>query len=399
MKWNRMPVFLILLLLFSCNTREQIVLRILTDQADFIPVAEFYNSRQEQIRLIPLYKDYLTEDEIKSLEPDLLISRDLGNQSFDSILKPIQMPALWEEKIYSSLIENQIQSEKIYAIPLSFDLPVILYREDYFSQEMPPFMISPQQLMDLTEKDLQEGPLKHLTFSPLWEKSYLRYYLQLQGENFTDGQDFAYNAEDLQSTLDEQKVWLEETLEGRGKAFSIKYRYIPDIQLLHQGRLDFVCMGLQEFLSYQESIRKGLQFSYLALHGKIRPDSVLYASLTRKGSRYETECVEVLDTLLDQNFQNDFLNWKITLRDESFAYMEGLSSLSDINQYILPQVYKELDSRIFQPDQLLPVLETPPYWSALSEEVVETWLSRYMNGENSQNLMDFYNDWELQFIP
>jgi len=399
MKWNYLPVIAALLIFFSCSGQEQLVLKVLTDQPEFIPAAEYFNSQQEQIRLIPLYEDYLTNEKIEALEADLLISKDLGSTYFHDALRPIEILKHWKEEIYPSLYNLQEEDGRVFALPLSFDVAVVLYRDDFFAAEEAPFLISPEKLNSWTEKSLKDGALQHLGFSPLWEKSYLRYVLQLNGENFVDEGIFSYDAEKIQPLLDEQKKWIEENLGDREKAFSTKYRYIPDIQLLKQGRLDFVCMGLQEFLSYQESIRDGLHFSYLSQHQKIRPDNIVYASITRKGARREEECLQVLDSLLDAEFQKDFLQWKNSLRDESFAFLGGLSSLRYMNQYVLPQIYKELDSRIFQPDQLFPIMETPPYWSAVSEEVVETWINLYMNGENSQNMQEFYNDWDLQFIP
>jgi len=391
--------FMMCIIFFSCNQENEDILILLSNSPEVIPLAEFYNSRQEDKKIMVYYEPYITLDELDQYNADMIIARDINNTQYRAKLQEMNWNKQELDTLYSSLIFRDENSTALKLLPLSFDIPVMLYKDKNFTDEELPFMIDSATIETLSSIEIEEAGFTHIPFSPLWNPSYLRYLLHLQGEDFNKQGDFAYDSSRMSSFLEQQSTWLEANIDSAGDAFSEKYRYIPDIRLLQQERIDFVCSSLVEYLSLQESIRQDLQFSYLSLYGRIRPNNTVFAGINSSNKKQKEAIMTIYTEILSSDFQKEYMNWKKSLKIDYFGFLNGFSSNKEINQLFLPEYYRELESRVFQEEQLLPVLETPSYWSAICGPVVEIWLKEYLNGIQATSLEDFYKEWDLQFIP
>ncbi|MDA3850798.1 MAG: hypothetical protein PF447_05965 [Spirochaetaceae bacterium] len=397
MKGNLYLLFFILIL-NGCRSGTPDNIKLLSDSPETLLPIEYFNSIQEDIRVEFIYTKRLDLQKLDQQKYDLLISRNLSSPVF---LEKLAIPPNQEkfaDKYYPALTSPYLLRKSPVLIPLSFDLPLIIYRDDQFS-DPPPFTISFEELDELSTLPATDEALSQMPFSPLWDGRYLRARLLFSGEDFQEQGKFNYDQEKLSLFMADQREWLMENQGEKALEFSRKYRYIPDIQLLNQGRLDFLYMELSEYLTQQESLSKALEFSYLSNSQKeCLPLDVLYMAITSQGSNHR-QMEQFIDTLLSKDFQKDFLLWKDSLREDSFGFMGGLSSLPEVNRYVLSDYYQQLSLRMIQAEQLHPTPSLPENWIDLAPDVIDKWLIHYLEGEETQELQNFYRQWDLHYIP
>lgn len=396
---NRLLFLLIPLLalsFFSCSNNEKEVLRLVSDNPETILLAEFMNSQRQDLLIIPDYRENITPELLEQQNYDCVISGDLASPLYQPLIEENPDFSMDESAIYSRLWLHG--GSKSAAIPLAFNLPVVLYREDQFSNSSAPRIILPENLQNWNSSSIPQNGFQHLGFSPLWNSSYLRYRSMLLGEDYQRLGEFDYSITLINDLLTEEAEWINENQGDMGHQFSDKYRYIPDLALLLQGRIDFTIDDLVSYFSIQESQRSQLGLSYLGNAQGVRPLDVQYAAVLKRSSHKE-EALALLSQLTDGDFQRDYMEWKRTHRNSSFGYLGGLSSNSAVNRTTMAEYYPDWGRRIILEDQVLPAPFLPVSWKALSNDMLDNWFQLYFEEENPMELMEYYQEWSLHFIP
>lgn len=383
------------LLFFSCGSPKYTVLNLVSDNPEVLLLVEFTHTQKNELRIIPHYKKHLVPDNLEDY--DIVVSADIAALPMLEKLHSSKKTSLDTNELYSWASVGLNQGKDM--IPLSFDLSVLLYREDQFSPSTSPFMLHPKEIETWATLDPpgEKGYTK-IGFSPLWNVAYIRFLLENRGEDFSENGVFSYDPTLLKEVLDSQRIWLENNDREAMKSFDNKYRYIPDLELLRNGKVDFIQSSLSEFLSYQESSRKGLDFSLLAENHLLRPENVIYAGISDK-----TQQIEIAEKILilwtDAEFQKEYMNWKKQLREDSFGFLGGFSTIEKINHFELSRYYRELESRFVQDIQFMPPSDIPLHWSALTQEVLDPWLLDSLGPGEFPELDAYYKEWELHYIP
>jgi hypothetical protein len=391
---KRLLCFPLLFLLFSCSNKGYSLLTILTDQKDMLLISEYYNKIQDNTRLLLIYDDYISLDDLESEKYDLIVGEDLNNSFFRSEFLPLQIP----KDIYP-VLEGDVNSKgKSTLLPLAFDLPVIVYSQDRTNL---PQMMSPKDLQQLgsAENKKKEDQFVHMGFSPLWNPEFIYWYLNGENISFYNEGYFHYEQDKLTSGINEVRQWVEMSNESltMEKAFNTKYRYIPDYKLLQQGIIDYVPMTFSEYSLLPGEETSRMTYSWFGDGEHINPVNCLYAGIP-KVSAYPDRAEEFIDWLLSDQGQKKLIQYK-GVASPGFALFDRFSSLEEINRLHLPLVFSDkLGHKIFLSEQLgAPPME-PENWSAVKKEVIHQWLNKTLWENNALPLSSFYKEWQLLFI-
>ncbi|MDC7223429.1 MAG: hypothetical protein PQJ60_06775 [Spirochaetales bacterium] len=392
--FRKMLILPFVCLLFSCGNRGYSLLTVLTDQKDMVLISEYYNKIQDDTRLILIYDDYISLEDIVTEKPDLVIGKDLNSVLFRSNFLPVSLP----EGIYPVLSGDLNGKGETELIPLAFDLPVIVYsagRDDL------PLMMDGEDLRreGMVRNRESEGEFVHMGFSPLWNPEFLYWYLRGEKVSFYEDGEFSYDQDRLSAQINDVRDWVE-MVNGnleKERAFSEKYRYIPDYKLLQKGTIDFVPMTFSRYSGLPGKETALMAYSWFGDGEHINPINCLYGGIPKE-SNYEDRAEQFLRWLVSVEGQKELIQYK-GVASPGFALFDRFSSLERINRLHLPLVFSDkLGNRIFLAEQLgTPPLE-PENWSAVKGQVLDPWLNETFWKNNTLPLSSYFREWQLQFI-
>ena len=126
----------------SCAAKEAKIATIWTDVPSLVSYAELFNASHEDVKVVVVYKKSVAsamppaKDEE---EPDLVLGSWLKNSGTRRYFSTLDY-VLSEQKIsrssfYKQLIDYGEINEKQYLLPVSFNLPAIIYSKSSFFLE------------------------------------------------------------------------------------------------------------------------------------------------------------------------------------------------------------------------------------------------------------------------
>ena len=391
---RKMLVLPLACLLFSCSDRGYSLLTVLTDQKDMILISEYYNSIQDSSRLRLIYDDYISLEDILAHNPDLVIGKDMNNPLFYEQFVPLIPP----EGIYPVLVGEKDEDGRTGLLPLAFDMPLIVYSRDLKGM---PLMMTGNDLkrVGAAGNREEESQYTHMGFSPLWKGEFLYWYMKSLNISFYRDGEFRYDQSRLDEGIGAIRAWVDEENGGleKEKAFSDKYRYIPDYKLLQQGIIDFSAMKFSEYSGLPGKETARMTYSWFGDGENISPADCLYGGILAE-SEHEERSREFLYWLLSEEGQKELIHYKGVV-SPGFALFDRFSSLERINRLFLPLTFSDkLGLRIFMSEQLGPPLPEPENWSAVKENVIFPWLEETLWENGALTLASYYREWQLHFI-
>jgi len=370
-----------LLALVSCDQASNRVSTLWTNVPELAAYVEKFNASQRDWQILVEYKDdpaplLLTPGR----KADLVVARGLASTEVKDTMVPLEFlfdgGSLAKASFYRRITEAGQQGERFKLLPVSFDLPVLV-----FSRKVVPdlqgFSIDLDALKALgngfTPTSDQKVPRK-LAFSPRWESFGLT-LLQLRGASFQEG---------FQGTLTWDSARL---VEGNGRLrtwpspgwdatteFQRKYLQGDPTPPLTAGRVQFYPMTLAEFASRPWEERRDLDFRFVDQGGRVAAsDNTVWAgipssSLTRgAGERF-------LRWFFQTDVQKKLLLQTRSDDDRNFGLARGLSSLVATNQGPLTEAFPEMAGRLPGPDDINFWGTLPADWSVLKSAVLRPWL-------------------------
>lgn len=354
-----------------------------TDAPEISGAVERFNAEQSSWQILLEYHANLTEAlSVPGVIADLVVGRSIDQAT--TLEASASLDFLFERgeisraSFYRDLIEQGSVRGELRLVPLSFDLPVLVYSSQRLP-ELDPLTLTPSKVRELSAAFQAEGKNSSLTqsFSPLWADFPLT-YLHLTGADFSA--DFqgklVWNLPGLEAGLKTLSEWT--AVEGRGwktqKEFTTKYLSTSPWPLLTQGRVLFYPATLSEFVTLPLDERRGLDFRYLELDGQVAvTDNVLWGGI-RANSASPGAAREFLADLVKPSSQKSLIAWSRSSEFRPFGLLGGLSAVIATNTSDLPGYYPEVDHRIPVAAQLKFWKPLPTNWATLRDKVVVPWL-------------------------
>ena len=385
---------------YSLFTKKTFV--IWTDQPAIITYIENFNTSQKSVKAELVYKKN-PADEIRKtkIHPDLVISSSLNSvRVIDNFTKTDSLFSknrISSDIFYKKLLERGKVDSKQVLIPVSFNLPALMFRKGEVSYNISNFVLNEQNLTDIST-DFNSKNSSLIAFSPRWNRNFLVHIAALYGASFREKEDgrLAYNYENIEKSLSFVRNFIRTTNKGidNDTAFEEKYLYKPAENLLDEGKIFFSFTDLRNFYATSQKDRINLNFRWTAKDDYIMAnEDIIYAGIP-KHAENKKGAMDFLEWFFSHETQHKLMESAKEKRTRSFGVCMGFSSIKSVNEQIFPKYYPLLVGHI-PPEDIMKFPEPHPVeWERIKKETVLDWLYRESGREETETSLDeAVNNW------
>ncbi|MGC9311462.1 MAG: hypothetical protein ACP5IA_02120 [Sediminispirochaetaceae bacterium] len=386
-------------LLISCPAEDRKTAVLCTDRPEFTSYVESFNTSQDEYRIIIAYDENPGDD----LQPngkceyDLIIDSHLNSvrhlPGFMSLEKFFEDEVLQRSMFYSDLLEQGVYNEEQVLLPISFNLPALMFKSDLKLAEQDGFMLNMDQLAELNRQfsSRTEKGFTTLGLSLRWnpEMLYLLTLLMDTGYRESETGALLWNSGGLKESVDYIRTWTAEFNGGitAEREFAQKFMVEPPYNLIAGERILCYYRDLADFYSLPPQKRERLKILWPASDDEIPvlPD-VLFAAMPA-GARGTAAARAFLAWFFSVKTQEELLASTQYKRLRTFGIAGGFSSMPVINEQVLPRYYPDLVGYIPGPEYLSFPPPLPPEWPQIKSEVLMPWLIEQADSEMTSELM------------
>jgi len=375
----------LVLALSSCSSGKNVAV-LLTDTPEFAFYVDSYNASQDRYRVELQYRSNVPKALAEEIDapPSLAIGRYLANDSARS--RFVNLDYLFRELIlnpsgiYQSLLESGDFDGRQLLLPVSFNMPLVVYRRGEERLAKDNFVISMDEIRTAAAaiNEIQKSGFTRMGFAPRWDANFLLLYARTFGAAFREGTPLNWNDDGLAKAINGLKAWSTETNRSPTdeEDFQFKYLYLPQYLSIQEGRIRFAYMNSSEYCLLSEERRASLDFRWIAKGTSIPAlEDVLYAAILRKG-KGRVAADSFLKWFFREDTQRFLLDRAKQLRtsESVFGIAGGFSSIRSVNEKILPAFYPSLLGHLPPPEYIEAPPALPPEWTDLTTRVLKPFL-------------------------
>lgn len=379
-----------------------------SDNPDLISYVEIFNSKHDNLKIETIYKkDPAMEIKISKRKPDIVFASYLNSpQVIDNFINLNQLfgkNKLDKSSFYEKLLTegkalkgNKTKSKKQSLLPVSFNMPALMFRSGDVSNNISSFFLTDENIAELSKDFNKENP-KGLAFSPRWNSNILYHNIILNSNGFMhENKKLIYDAKAIEDSLESVRTFLKNNNGGleNDKAFEIKHLYKPDENLIEERRIFFAYTDLRDFYAIGAQKRNQLNFRWLSNKQTIPvSDDVIYAGIP-KGAANKRGAKAFLKWFFTHEAQEEMMEAGKTKRIRTFGLCGGFSSIQSINGQVFPRHYPLLVGHI-PPEEMLSFPPPRPIeWEMLKKNVIKKWLYFEAGNETTTTSLDSaVSDW------
>ena len=367
-----------------------------TDRPEFALYAEYFNAGQDtwkiETRFFEAPSHKLTEHE--GPRPDIVAGSWLKSVSTRSLFRPLdglfQQDRLSMEAFYQRLLDLGNIDGKQYLLPVSFNIPALVFARDRGELLSNPFTAGLEEIKALGKAFNVEtgGVYSRMGFSPAWDDDFLFVSAALFGASFREDSPLDWDKEALERALAYIEAWINEANTGiqAEDDFTFKYFYDPPSKLAINGRILFFYMSSSDFFTLPQERRASLDFRWIAGEETIPlSEDMVYLGIYR-----HTRAKKAAEAFTRWFFREDTQRFFLEeargkrLNETRFGIANGFSALRTVTEEVFPQFYPGLLGHIPPGSFLSPQNILPRNWMAMKERVILPYLhDRIRSGNRS----------------
>ena len=397
---NLIAAVLLSALLFSCSRQKKDIV-ILTDQEAVASYVELFNSSQNEYRAIIEYQSNPSKAFDNPVEnmPDIILGPWLKNEklrkNFLSLDYLFNDKRLNTKDFYRQLLELGNIKGHQYLLPVSFNLPLVLFSQKNNSLMPDDFMLSIDQIKQLGQdynKQNNKGVFTAMGFSPRWDSDFIYTVSKLFNTNYAENPSlFSYNSNAMDQTIEYIKDWsiTTNTSTEAEDDFKFKYLYNPSYKLITTGRCLFCYTKSNELFSLSNDRLQNIDFRWIHYNNMIAvQDKINYIGIYRKSKNRDAAQSFILWLLKEEN-QKLMLNRqeKMNLTNKAFGIAGGFSSLKSVNEKYFPLHYPILYGHLPTAENLLPPNILPSNWEEIKKRAILPYLTEMTSNEDTNNVV------------
>jgi ABC-type glycerol-3-phosphate transport system substrate-binding protein len=405
--WASIALFLPLFL-GSCAFRSSTTAVLWTDRPEFALYAEYFNASQGMYKIETRYFESPSQELTRNENgrPDIVVGSWLKSVSTRSLFRPLddllKKDRALRDAFYQRLLDLGNIDGKQYLLPVSFNIPALIFAQDRAPPLSNPFTLGLEEIKELGKafNVEQGGVYSRMGFSPGWDDDFLFVAAVLFGASFREAAPLAWDDEALERSLAYIGSWIGESNTGiqAEDDFAFKYLYDPPSKLVAEGRILFFCMSSSDFFTLPPERRSNLDFRWIAGKETIPlSEDIAYLGVYRhtkakKAAEAFAQWFFLEDTqrLLLDAAKNNRLN------ETRFGIANGFSALRTATEQVFPQFYPGLLGRMPPGGFLSPPNILPRNWTAMKERVILPYLrERIRSGADVRPLDRRLTDWNL----
>ncbi|HAE22037.1 MAG TPA: hypothetical protein DCG47_06915 [Spirochaetaceae bacterium] len=376
------PILLLAALsLGACGILESPVALMYTDVPEMALYAAAFNISQNRYKIHVSFEENLPESLAKRKDkPSLAIGRYLKSaesraqfQSLDYLFTEL---VINQSAFYPSLLELGNLDGRQVLLPVSFNLPLILFDTSRDKEIKDNFVIGIDEMQALSasfNKSVKQS-YTNMGFAPRWYPDFMYELLRLNNANFIEGSPLKWNKAGIDAGMAYLRSW-STTLNGSALAeddFQFKYLYLPEHRSVQEGRIAFSYLNSSRYFAIPEERRASLSFRWLAKDGAVPvADDPVFAGILRS-SPAKSAAEAFLKWFFSEETQRALLEDARRYRsmESAFGLAGGFSSIRAVNEKSFPLYYPSLLGKMPPASYLKTVASLPSVWPLMKSEVL-----------------------------
>lgn len=376
---------------FSCSptSERNNPIVIWTDNEELASYVELFNAthdtqaviiyKKEAIRALPPAKD----EQI----PDLVIASALKTENVRKYFSPLEFifgeSKLTRDAFYSKLLEYGKVKGTQYLLPVSFNLPTMVFSKNNASYITDDHIIMLEDIKTASEKfnSKNEAGTTYLTmgYAPSWDENFLYNITKLKGASYKEDEKvFSYDENALQQVIQYCKNWT--TSENESTAteqnFQFKYLYMHKFNQLSTDKCLFAYMPSNEFFTQNQNESSAKSFRWLSDGEHIMVEDNIVSLGLYKKARHPQKAKIFMQWLFSKNTQKQLIERmkKMNLTTPQFGIVGGFSSIKEVNDTIFPIYYRELLENLPMENYLSVPNSLPARWDSIKSRIIIPYL-------------------------
>ena len=373
------------LFLVSCETIDGKLATVWTDVPEIALYAELFNKEQSRYRIEIVWKAELVRELRDTKEaPTLAIGRSLRSsivrdrfQSLDYLFGDLTIN---RSDFYPDLLALGTTGGNQILLPVSFNLPAMIYRKDGEARPQDPFTIGLEAMAaeSAAFNQKQGETYTRMGFSPRWDPHFLVLATNTAGAAFREGKPLYWSESGLRSAIDRMRGWGGEGRPSPALAddFQFKYLFTPPYTYVAEGRALFAYLSSADLFLVPEEKRSYLDFRWFLEAGSIPIlDDLVFAGIPRAG-KDQPAAEAFLGWLFKEGNQQAMLESARRTRalESSFGIAGGFSTIRAVSERVFPLYYSALAGHVPPAETIGSPAILPVEWTVLETEILGPWL-------------------------
>ncbi|MCX7654929.1 MAG: ABC transporter substrate-binding protein [Treponemataceae bacterium] len=407
----RSTIIFVILLTGSCELSEPRIVHIWTDRPELAVYGELFNSQERAYKVEVSYYENLSEQLLGTrFYPDIVIGSWLKSSSTRTYFKDLNYffdeLLLNRTAFYTPLLELGNIDGKQYLLPVSFNLPLVLFPRDQSSLINKPGILNLEDIRDrskLFNQIGERGEYLRMGFSPRWSDDFLYIITRLFGAAFREGNPIAWNGGSLEKAMNYVYQWSIEVNGGPQQEDDFAFKYLVTLPPapLNSGKVLFAYQESQKLFISPEEQRQNLDFRWVSKDNRIPIlEGETFLGIYKK-NRAKRASDAFVQWLYREETQRKILEFskKIRLNEQVFGIAQGFSAIRSVNEEIFPQFYPLLLGHMPPAEYLLAPEILPADWPLIREQVILPYLhdrSKVSDKSQVQSLEGRLDVWKKQ---
>ena len=382
-------LFLFALFFAGCSLKRETLITIWTNIPEFTEYGELFNDTHDKKKVVLVYKKNPSEAIASKTEknpPDIVVApwlrTDKTSRYFRAIDTIFDGGGLSPAIFYPPLLEAGKIRQAYYLLPVSFNLPAVIFSRENAAAVEDNYTLSIEQIKKAGSafNELHKnGTYSRMGFVPQAGNSFLYFAVKAKGAQFREYKSsFTWNADKLSDAIAYLKNW-SKTVNTSSEAeqdFAYKYLSMPNFKRVTSGRTLFAYITSDALFSLTPEQSEQLDYRWIYENNKIPIEDSFVTLGISKHAKHANAAYDFIEWFLNAETQRAILERKAkqNLDIHQFGIAGGFSSIKEVNEHILP-LYKTMLLRNTPPTDMLGVPEKlPADWELIKEQTVIPYL-------------------------
>jgi len=408
-------LIIILGALSSCKISKKRTVIIWTDRPEIASYVEYFNVSQDRAKAVAVYKPRLATSLPPANDeesPDVIIGSWLKNSRIRKNFAPLNN--LFSEKeihpddIYPTLLSYGRANNRQYLLPVSFNLPVVIFSTKNAGLVPESYMLTPDEIRDTAatfNKKNNHDIYTNMGFAPSWDSDFLYTIAKLGGADFSEkGNTFIWNNQELEKSIQYIKAWTSEknTSTTAEQDFDFKYLYTPKYRQVDSGRTLYAYSSSDDLFSITADQLSNVDFRWVSQNESLMVDDDIVMAGIYKQSYNTHGSRRFLVWLLNAENQRALMERaeKMHLQTTTFGICSGFSSLQEVNERVFPIYHKNLLGNLPPASLINQPNDFPARWESLRDRIVIPYLEDATRTDSEKpfdSMEDRISVWQKQF--
>ena len=384
-------------LISACDFNDNRAAVLWTDRPEFIFYGEQFNASQDKYKVEVHYYESPAQKLTEGDDfPDIAAASWLKSSSTRALFRPLddlfpRDSAEWSYFYPRLLALGKIEGKQ-YLLPVSFNIPAMVFASVQGRLMSNPFTISMEEIKELGKAYNAEtnGVYTRIGFTPSWNDEFLFLTATLYGVGFRESSPIAWDPRALEQAMISIQKWIAEanTNIQAEDDFIFKYCYDPPAGLVSSGRILFTYMDSSELFTLSEERRVNLDFRWMAENESIPLDEwAVYYGIHKK-TKAKNAALAFTRWFFRTDTQRLLLEVSSSKRflETSFGIGGGFSAMRTVTEQIFPLFYPSLLGRMPPESFLSPPAILPRNWMNIKEKVILPYLKERIRSSSADEI-------------